>query len=72
MSLPSRREILLDTQMNPQWASLKPAPAAHSEVRRLDDLGNPKDFPVKRPGFIFAARRHRKLDMIQPTDLRVT
>jgi hypothetical protein len=64
MCFASRRNILLHAEVNLQRASLKPTPAAYSEVRRLGNLGDLQQVSIERSGFVLAPGRHRKLDMI--------
>lgn len=64
MGLARRHEILLYAQVNLQWTSFKPTPAARGKVGGLGYFGNTKDPLVERPGFILAPDWHGELDMI--------
>jgi hypothetical protein len=64
MCFASGRKILLHAEVNLQRASLKPTPAACGEIRRLGNLGDLQQVSIERSGFVLAAGRHCKLDVI--------
>jgi hypothetical protein len=64
MRLPGRAEIAFHTKMNLHLPLLKPSSASFGEGRRLLNFRDSQHPDVERPSFVFLARRHGELDVI--------
>lgn len=70
MGFAGRAKRLFDAEMDPNRAAFEPGAAPRSKVGRLCNFVQTEEASVEIAGRRFAARRHRKLDMMKPVEHR--